>query len=49
MTVDLPRQRFCDILAKNYKCRRQNRLGAPFVTYEFAWGTNPKQICSDLP
>ena len=38
MTVDLPRQRFCDILAKNYKCRRQNRLGAPFVMYEFAWG-----------
>ena len=24
--------------AKNSKCCTQNRLGAPFVTYEFAWG-----------
>ena len=32
----LPR-RFCDILAKKSKCCIQNRLGAPFVAYEFEW------------
>ena len=34
----LPRPRFCDILTKKFKCRKQNRLGVPFVVYEFAWG-----------
>jgi len=33
----LPRPRFCDILAKKSKCRIQNRLGAPFIAFEFAW------------